>query len=57
MQGNSTIYKHKIWIIFFFWVSSKNNNNNNKKNDPTEMILWQKWPWRPEEEQTSERCL
>ena len=42
MQGNSTIYKHKIWIIFFFWVSSKNNNNNKKKNDPTEMILWQK---------------
>ena len=36
MQGNSTIYKHTIWIIFFFWVSSKknNNNNNNKKKRP-----------------------
>ena len=34
MKGNSTIYKHKIWIIFFFWVSSKNNNNNKKKKRP-----------------------
>ena len=43
MQGNSTIYKHKIWIIFFFWVSSKKKKKQQQKpnkNDPVaEMTL------------------